>query len=313
MTWILLLLCLAASFIFSGTEAGLLSLNRLRLRNLVRSGDPAAARLQRLVDKSSRLFVTVLFVTSFSNIVAVLILSSWFVENFGRWGYLWTVLVAFPIFLILTEALPKSIFRRFPYQAIASIAILLEVVSVVLTPVMAFGSWLLRDVFKLQRPRTIFLAREDIKNVTRQIERLGMLGSVERQMIHNVVDFQGVKVRDLMVKREQVKTVNQNALAQDVIRISRETRFDSLPMVDDQGAIIGLVNVFDIVLDQRPEAKAQAYLRRMLTVMEDEPASIALHRLRASPQTLALVGNAEGQTVGVVGIEDLLGPLVKAV
>jgi len=313
MSWILLLFCLALSFIFSGTEAGLLSLNRIRLRVLARNGDPSAIRLEKLVGKSSRLFVTVLFVTSFSNIVAILLLASGFVEAFGGWGYLWTILVAFPVFLILTEALPKSIFRRFPYQAIASISVILNFVTVVLTPVMVLGSWLLRDVFRLRRPETIFLAREDIKSVTRYIERMGMLSSVERKMIHNVVDFRLVKVRDVMVNRNQIRSLKVDAPVRDVVRISQDTRFDYIPLVDDHDAIVGLVNVFDIVLDQQPESTARAYLRRMLVMKEDEPAAIALHRLRASPQPLALVANAQNETVGIVGIEDLLSPLVKTV
>jgi putative hemolysin len=313
MNLILLLFCLALSFIFSGTEAGLLSLSRIRLRVLARHDDPSAIRLEKLFSKSSQLFVTVLFVTSFSNIVAVLLLANFFVGAFGRWGYLCTVLVAFPIFLILTEALPKSIFRRFPYQAIASISVILQGVTYILKPVMAVGSWLLRDIFRLKRPVTIFLAREDIKSVTRYIERMGMLGSVERQMIHNAVDFRTVKVSDVMVKRSQVKSVNLDAPVQDVVKISQETRFDYLPLVDDHGAIAGLVNVFDIILDQRPSLTAKAYLRRMLVVKDEDPAVIALRRLRASPQPLALVTNAQAETVGIVGIEDLLTPLVKTV
>src|SRR5246127_4821523 len=93
-----------------------------------------------------------------------------------------------------------------------------------------------------------------------------------------------------------------------------QTRFDSLPLATDQGEIVGLVNVFDVILDKKPGENANAYLHRMLVVHEDEPASMALHRLRAAfPQTLALVVDGEDPPIGVGGIEDLLGPLVKTV
>jgi putative hemolysin len=314
MTGVLLVLCLAVSFIFSGTEAGLLSLNRLRLRQLSRSGDSAAIRLWRLVAEPSRLFTTVLCVTGLSNIIAILILLSWFVHALKGWGYLCTVLVGFPIFLILTEILPKSFFRRFPYQALASIAVLLEIASLILTPLMTVGSWCALHIFRLKRPQEMFVAREDLKSVTRQIENMGVLSSTERQMIHNVVDYRAVRVKDVMVRRDQVVELKLSAPVDQVINTFLRTRFDSLPLVNEQKQIVGLVNVFDVILDQQPGENAQAYLRRMLTVREDEPASMALHRLRAAfPQTLALVANAEGQTVGVVGIENLLSPLVKTV
>jgi CBS domain containing-hemolysin-like protein len=314
MTWILFIFCLAISFIFSGGEAGILSLNRLRLRQLSRSGDSAAIRLWRLVEEPSRLFITVLCVTGLVNIIAILILTSWFVHALKGWGYLCSILVAFPIFLIVTEMLPKSFFRRFPYQALASIAVLLEIVSLLLTPLMAVGSWSAVHIFHLKRPQEVFVAREDLKSVTRQIEKMGMLSSIERQMIHNVVDFRIVTVKNVMVKRDRVVTLKIGTPVEAVINTFLQTRFDSLPVANDQGEIIGLINVFDVILDKKPGENVDAYLRRMLVVREDEPASMALHRLRAAfPQILALVVDAEDHTVGVVGIEDLLGPLVKTV
>lgn len=314
MTWLLFIVCLAVSFIFSGTEAGLLSLNRLRLRQLSRSGDAHAIRLWRLVEEPSRLFITVLCVTGLANIIAILILASWFIEALKGWGYLCALLVAFPIFLILTEMLPKSFFRRFPYQALASIAVVLEIASLILTPLMAVGSWCAVHIFRLKRPQEVFVAREDLKSVTKQVEKMGMLSSIERKMIHNVVDFRAVRVKDVMVKRERVVTLRIGTPVEDVIKTFLQTRYDSLPLASDQGEIVGLVNVFDVILDQKPGENADTYLHRMLVMREDEPASLALHRLRAAfPQTLALVVDGEDHTIGVVGIEDLLGPLVRTV
>jgi putative hemolysin len=314
MTWIMCIVCLVISFIFSGGEAGILSLNRLRLRQLSRSGDAAAIRLWRLVEEPSRLFITVLCVTGLANIIAILILTSWFVHALNGWGYLCTVLVAFPIFLIVTEMLPKSFFRRFPYQALASIAVLLEIASLLLTPLMAIGSWCAVHIFRLKRPQEVFVAREDLKSVTGQIEKMGMLSSIERQMIHNVVDFRAVRVKDVMVRSERVVTLKIGTGVDAVIKTFLQTRFDSLPVANDRGEIVGLINVFDVILDRKPGESVDVYLRRMLVVREDEPASMALHRLRAAfPQKLALVVDAEDRTVGVVGIEDLLGPLVKTV
>ncbi len=311
MNWLFFLLCLAVSFLFSGTEAGLLSLNRLRLRRLAQLRDPAAVRLEHLLAQPARLFVTVLFVTSLSNIAAILILVSQLVALSGSIGYLLALIVAFPIFLFVTEVLPKSFFRRFPYRALASIALILESASSLLTPFMQIGSWISRNIFRLQRPREIFLAREDLKYVTSYVERMGLLSSIERQMIHNVVDFRSVKVRDVMVNLERVCSVPFTMPLQGIIRLSRETKFDRFPVVDEQNKIIGVVNILDLIVDQRPNPTANSYLRRILTVREDEPASMALRRLRAAPQGLACVQNEAEADVGIVSIEDLLNPLVK--
>jgi putative hemolysin len=192
--------------------------------------------------------------------------------------------------------------------------VLLEIASLLLIPLMTIGSWCAVHIFRLKRPQEVFVAREDLKSVTRQIEKMGMLSSIERQMIHNVVDFRAVRVKDVMVKCDRVVTSKIGSPVEEVVKVFLQTRFESVPLTNERGEIVGLVNVFDVILDKKPGENADAYLHRMLVVREDEPASVALHRLRAAfPQTLALVVDDEENTIGVVGIEDLLGPLVKTV
>jgi CBS domain containing-hemolysin-like protein len=311
MSWLVIGVCLALSFVFSGTEAGLLSFNRVRLRHLARQRDPAALRLEKLLRQPTRLFVTVLFVTSLMNIIAVVLLAGRLVAFFGWFGYVWTLLIAVPVLLLVVEILPKSIFRRFPYRALASIALPLEFASYILTPVIWVGTWFARRILHLQRPREIFLAREDLKYVTSEIERMGSLSSTERRMIHNVVDFRSVRVRDVMVRIETVAFVRPDSPLDDVVRRSKKAKFDRLPVITEIGKIVGVINVFDLIVDRQPDAVAQQYLRRILTVTADEPASLVIRRLRAAPQNLAAVVNDSGQTVGIVSVEDLLNPLVK--
>jgi magnesium and cobalt exporter, CNNM family len=311
MIWLGLLACLAVSFLFSGVEAALLSLNRVRLKHLARQKDKAARRLQDLVEQPARLLVTVLFVTNFLNITALVLLATQMVTWFGPWGYIVTLLIALPLFLLVVELLPKSIFRRLSYRTLASLAVCVELASQVLTPFIHVGNRITRSVLRVKEPDEIFVAREDLKYATAEIERMGMLSSIERQMIHNVVDFRSVKVRDVMVPAEQVVFVSPDSSAEQVVELSKQTQFDRFPMRDAAGKIIGLVNVFDLIVERRSGAIARNYLRRMLSVGPDEQASIVLRRLRASPQSLAAVIDPGGQPIGIVSAEDLLSPLVK--
>ena len=83
MTWFVLIFCLAASFLVSGTEAGILSLNRLRLRHLARQKDRAAVQLQQILERPARLLVTALVISSLLNIVALVLLVNTLVGWFG--------------------------------------------------------------------------------------------------------------------------------------------------------------------------------------------------------------------------------------
>jgi len=309
MSWLILFSCLVLSFLVSGTEAGILSLNRLRVRHLARQKDRAAIQLQQLLEQPARLLITVLVVTDFLNIVALVLLTNTLVSWCGWPGYFFTLLIALPLFLIGVEILPKSIFRGVSYRILASLAVLLDGISALLSPLIYLSSLFSRCVLHREQPREVFVAREDLKYVTTEIERMGMLSSIERQMIHNVVDFRTVKVADVMIRCSDAIVVHLETPIEELVALSRRHGFDHYPVVDTSGKIIGVVSVFDLVVNQ--PAKASDLLRRILTLRPEEEASVVLWRLRASPQDLAVVVDESGQTVGIVGAEDLLNPLVQ--
>jgi CBS domain containing-hemolysin-like protein len=309
MSWLILFSCLVLSFLVSGTEAGILSLNRLRVQHLARQKDRAAIRFQRLLKQPARLLVTVLVVTDFLNIIALVLLTNTLVSWCGWPGYFFTLFLALPLFLIGVEILPKSIFRGVSYRTLASLTVLLDGISALLSPLIYLSSLFSRCVLHREQLREIFVAREYLKYVTTEIERMGMLSSIERQMIHNVVDFRTVKVADVMIRCSDAIVVHLETPIEELLTLCRRHGFDHYPVVDTSGKIIGVVNVFDLVVNQ--SAKVSDLLRRILTVCPEEEASVVLWRLCASPQDLAVVVDESGQTIGIVGTEDLLNPLVQ--
>jgi CBS domain containing-hemolysin-like protein len=267
--------------------------------------------LQQLLEQPARLLVTALVITSLLNIVALVLLVNILVSWFSWAGYFLTLVLALPLFLLVAELLPQAIFRRVAYKQLASLAVPLDIVAKILAPVIYLGSLIAKSLLGLKRPREIFVAREDLKYVTSEIERMGMLSSIERQMIHNVVDFRSVKVRDVMVAISNVVTVLPETTIEQLIEVSRRSQFDRYPVVDARGKIVGMVSVFDLVVDQPSISAVRDYIRRILTVRSDDQASIVLRRLRAAPSSLAAVVDEQGNTIGIVSVEDLLNPLVK--
>ena len=114
-----------------------------------------------------------------------------------------------------------------------------------------------------------------------------------------------------MVSLSKVVTVHRETSIEQLVELSRRSGFDRYPVVDSAGKIVGLVNVFDLLVDRPTVSTVQNYVRRIPTVQLDEQASIALRRLRAAPNSLAAVVDAQGNPTGIVSAEDLLNPLVR--
>lgn len=313
MSWLLVGLCLLVAFIFSGIEAGILSVNRVRLKHRVKMRDAAALKLDRLLDQPERLLVTVLIAMNFANIVAVTLAAHEAVIHLGKVGYLITLAVALPVHLLGVELLPKSLFRRFPYRALAFLAEPLRLVSLLLTPVHAAGQ-VLKRLFDggAESGRKLFVAREDFKYLTIETERAGSLTQVERKMIHGVVDFRTVTARDVMVPIEQVKTIAAKADLSELIARARETGFDRWPVRTEAGTFTGLVNLLDVALSDRRSGPAEDVQRRIVKLAPNEPTYTVLHKLRAARTSMAAVLGPDGKPIGIVTWEDVILRLVKS-
>src|SRR6266513_1002943 len=306
--------CWIVSFLFNGIESGLLSIDPVRLRQNVKRRVPAAVRLNRLLKHPERLLVTVLLVTNAADILGLLLLTRQLVHSFGYAGFFIALVIAVPIYLLLLAVLPKSLFRRFPFRALGRLAGVLEFVSILSLPVLEIGA----RAGKLLLPRRaakrsgLFAAREELKQITAQSEREGSLTATERAMIHNVVDFRGVKVRDVMVPLSKVVGLRPSASIQEALELSTSSGLDRLPVITPEGQPRGLINVLDVLLEQNGAKPLSDYMRRIVTTNEEDPAYRIVQRLRAAHVGLAAVLDEKRNLRGIVTIEDLIRRLVSS-
>jgi len=307
--------CWIVSFFFNGIESGLLSIDPVRLRQNVKRRAPAAVRLNRLLKHPERLLVIVLLFTNAADIVGLLLLTRQLVHSFGSAGFVIALVIAFPVYLLLLSVLPKSLFRRFPFHALARLAGVLEFVSILFSPLLELGAWLGRLLLpdRAAKHARLFAGREELKQITFQSEREGSLTATERAMIHNVVDFGGVKVRDVMLPAARVVAVQPNASIQEALDLSTSTGVERLPVITAEGQPAGLVNVLDILLEQNGENKPlSSYVRRIVTTSEEEPAYRIVQQLRAARLGLAVVLDQKKKIRGIVTTEDLIRRLVTS-
>jgi putative hemolysin len=303
------------SFFFAGIEAGLLSVDPVRLRHQVKHGRPAALRLDRLTKRPERLLITVLLVTNFANILGLLILTKLLVTRFGTPGFALAILIALPIYLFVLSVLPKSLFRRFPFRALAALGGVLEWFSILLWPVLEIGERTGGLLFRRRasEPGRIFIAREELKQIAVQSEREGSLTSTERAMIHNVVDFRNVRASDVMVPLAKAVIVRPDTPIEEALRLSALHSIDRLPVISEEGEAIGLVNTLDILLEEKRRESLVRYMRRIVTARDAEPAYRIIQRLRAARLGLAAVIDSQRNLIGIVTGEDAIKRLVQSV
>jgi CBS domain containing-hemolysin-like protein len=309
----IIIACLLVSFVFSGIEAGIFSVNRVRLAHEVKKRDPAALKLERLIARPDRLLVTVLIVTNFTNICALVLITRELVARFGHEGYWMGLGLYLVVFLIGLELIPKSLFRRFPYRALAALAEPLRIASMLLSPLHFFGEAVQRlfGGSEAGMHQRLYLAREDFKYFAEEGEKSGAISKAEGELISNIVDFRGETAGDVMISLDPNRTLTTETPVSELLRRSAEKQQDRWLVANEGGQIIGVVSAFEVLLAGRRDVNVSAYTRRVVMVGTKEPAYSVLTKLRAARTTVAVVRDATGP-VGRLTWDDLIRRLVDA-
>jgi CBS domain containing-hemolysin-like protein len=312
MIWLAFFACLLVSFLFSGIESGVLSVNRVRLRHYARRGEEAAQKLDTLLERVERLMTTVVLITNAANIVAVTLLYSQLTRWMGPLGAVVTLVILLPIFVLGLEFLPKAIFRRFPYRTLVIFARMLTAAHWLLAPVVNLGAWALGPFFRGGREDESgrIVTVEDFKRHIALAESRGQRTSAERAMLDHVVDFRALRARDVMQPLEKVPQLPSETPIGELLRKAAETDESRFLVREADGEVSGMVRVLDLLLDGVNTGRVQSYVRRVVMVGADEQALEALTKLRAARLPLAVVTDAQGRPEGVLTSEDLVRRLL---
>ncbi|MFZ0214806.1 MAG: hemolysin family protein [Candidatus Dormiibacterota bacterium] len=317
---VLFLVCVMVAATASGVETALTSVGRFRVRHLAEEGSRGARILARLHNDPNRFLSTVLVVNTFALILssfAVTLLSVQLVPR--RYGFVGDLIVSlvFSVFtLIFAEVTPKSLAIRRAESIALAAAAPVDVLSRVLRPVLWFITLVARATTAGRAARAPYLTEDELMTMLSVSEQQGVIEEQEREMINQIIEIGRTPVREVMVPRTDITTVDKSASLDEVVRVLEETRHTRLPIRDgDVDRIIGLVHIKDLALvlvrTPRPTAFDLTRLMRPMTYTpESKKVDELLHEMQEDRVHMKVVLDEYGGTAGLVTIEDLLEEIV---
>ncbi|MFN0007060.1 MAG: hemolysin family protein [Planctomycetota bacterium] len=304
--WILLAVLLAGSAFCSASETALFSLDEPARRR-------AGAATQRLFTNAQALLITLLL----SNLLMSLsfFATASILARAGGERALAVGVGALLAVLILGEILPKTLALRAPVAVSRLVAPTLVVLVAVLRPprrivrvLVDAAMRVLGDFAKEERRITA----ETLAEVLGQSAEVGMLAASEADLLAEVVELEGIRVREIMEPRVDMLSLDLTASEDDNIQIMARAlakRLTWLPVV--RGAadqVAGCVRMRDIL--SQPERRLEELVRPALFVPEVAGVLDLLKLLRDKHATEAVVVDEWGGTAGVVTIENVFEEIV---
>lgn len=314
-----LVFLIIASGFFSGSETGLMSLNRYRLRHLADKNHKGAKKALRLLARPERLIGVILLGNNFVNILAASIASLIGFHFYGDKGVFAASVMLTIVVLVFSEVTPKTLAAIHPERFALPASYLLEPLLKIFYPLVWLTNLAASGIFRL-----LGLSKAQVSQYNLSTEELRIVvneaGTVipqrHQEMLLNILDLEKVTVEDIMIPRNEIIGIDINDDWEQIVTQLRDSQHTKLPIYeDDIDHIIGFLHLRKAIqLFNRQEDANKDTLRAMLReayfVPQGTPLNTQLLNFQREKRRIGLVVDEYGDIQGLITLEDLLEEIV---
>ncbi|BDC92908.1 hemolysin family protein [Treponema bryantii] len=310
----LLLLILCVGF-FTSSETAYLSLPRLKLRSMVEQGRRNAKKVAALKDNMDRLLTTVLIGTNFLNALASAIATALAIDLLGPKG---TAIAPFVTAFFITtfaQIVPKTAAGLHPDKFTCFSSIPLLILEKLFFPVI----WLFEKlshlvvivVEKIMKPAGAIVTEEELKTLIDVGSNEGTIEKDESRLLNKIIKFNDLLVNDVMKHRSQVSMIKKEADYNEVINQFLTSGFSTLTVYsDNRENVVGVLNYKKVLFCSENIDRSEGFAGRQMSDVLFIPGTMSvldiLQQFRTSEHKFAVVLDEQGQTDGIITMEDIL-------
>lgn len=314
----IVLLVIISAF-FSGSETGMLSLNRYRLKHLKKHKNKAADRALRLLERPERMIGVILIGNNLVNILASSIATVIALRLFGDAGIAIATVTLTLVILIFAEITPKTIAALYPERFAFPASFLLAGLLKILYPavwVINHITDLLLKLFGLDPNKTMDDQLNSAELRTLVDEAGQLIPDRHQHMLLNILDLELTTVEDIMVPRNELFAIDINDSDQHILQQLQDCEYTRVPVYeDDIDNIIGILhmrNLGKLLSAAKPFNKKA--LRKIIRTPLFSPEGTGLHiqlfNFQKETRRIAIVVDEYGAVMGLVTLEDILEEIV---
>jgi CBS domain containing-hemolysin-like protein len=160
-----------------------------------------------------------------------------------------------------------------------------------------------------------FASEAELRDLVEMAQERGVVEQAERDMINSVFDLGDTIVREVMVPRTDIVTIERGKTVKQALNLLLRSGFSRVPVVgENNDDVLGVAYLKDLVRKERSErggaAKVEEVMRDPVFVPESKPVDELLRDMQAELGHIAIVVDEYGGTAGLVTMEDVLEEIV---
>lgn len=309
MEYLLSLVLLACSAMFSGLTLGYFSLNLNTIERRAKHGNKEALAIYPIRKRGNQLLTTLLLGNVAVNTALSVFLGS--IVSGVVAGTLATALI-----FLFGEIIPQAAFSRHALWVGSRFAPLMRVLLVIFSPITYPIAYLLDRLLGQEIP-TLY-SKSDLKQIVTELEESehSDIDADEKRIIHGALQFSHTKVRDVMTSKDRVVTYESNQRSnQEFFDTISESDFSRYPIYSgNEDAIVGILYSKDLIYEEAEVAlkDSAAFDINFLTVRPDENLDTVLGRMLKQKKHMGVVFSRNNKFLGVITLEDIIEEIIQS-
>jgi len=295
-----------------------MSLNRYRLRHLVKNKHRGAIRANNLLETPDKLIGLILLGNNFVNILASSIATVIALRIGGEAAIAVGAGLLTLVILIFSEVAPKTVAARFPEKIAFPAALVYTPLLKLLYPLVwvinAISNSLIKILgVKLHQDSDENLSPDELKTVLNEAGTL--IPKSHKNMLLSILDLEKVTVEDIMIPRNEIIGIDLNDDWNNVVELLIHGHHTRIPVFrDDINQVVGIIHVRSIMHTAAKEELTPEGLIDSITepyfVPEATPLNTQLLNFQKNDCRIGLVVDEYGDIQGLVTLEDILEEIV---
>lgn len=307
-----------ASSLFSLAEIAVMSVNRYRLRHLVREKNPNAMLVSHLLERPDRLLGAILIGDTFSDILATSLATVIAVDFFGHAGVMIAAIAMTLLVLIFGQMIPKTLAALFPQKIALTSAFPLTIFLRLIYPLVWFINSISNTILgifnvHISKHITEHLSAEELRTIV--YESGGRIPASHKGMLLRILDLGEVTVEDVMIPRNDIIGIDLDESWESNLELLHTSRLEYLPVY--HGSVDHLQGVFSVRRALYAIGQGRFDREILLKMIEEAyfipegtSLNIQLLNFRHNHQRMGLVVDEYGDIHGLVTLEDILEEIV---
>ena len=307
--FVLFVLVVLSGF-FSSAETSLFSISKTKAIHLAKEGGATFRLIRRMKDDPHTLLTTILIGNNLVNVAAAALATSVAIQSFPNFAIGIATGVMTFLILVFGEVFPKSIATR-NNILIAKIAIHpIYWLSLLFFPVIKFLNFIPWLTGRIKKPQT--LTEEELMTFVEVVEEEGEIKEEERELIHNIFEFDDTNASEIMTPRADmfVVDINEDLKIEEII----DSGYSRIPVIrDDIDDVIGVLNIKDLfkhLAGGEKKIDISRIIKKPYVVPENKKLDNLLQQFKKTKTHIAIVVDEHGGVSGLITLEDALEELV---